>query len=381
MRAFEFLIEQDTVDADQILAQRREFILKKMQDNPEIVNSIFKKLKLVDEPLPKKKKGQTDTAPEGDTINARYYLQTDKTKPETDHSKKAYLDKFIMVLQKAKGDVDDVENFLKAYGKVSFIDIKKLTTSGKTPISNIFTPVEGVSLEFIQDVFTMMFSEQANMRGPGEVSLALLSPSITFASGGGDLIIGDLPVEVKGESAKGGGRLKDSANSFGSPNLESVYSTIKDLPPELKLSSTSFTANPNPGKRKTGEASVNIYDHAMALEEISPGAARKFFEEMMKKTYIKAAESFDTIFKDMPTSRVDAFNKIARMSFNNYKAELLGKAGAGGQQAFKHVLFISPTQSLFFSLDEMESQLGNFKFQSIDFNDKINGPAVQVSLI
>lgn len=387
MRAFEFLFEQEHVEVDQErLAQRREFILKKMAENPSVVDAIFKKLKLIDEPLPKKSR-KKDAPPEsdqpsGDTINPRFYLQKDKTGIEQDYNIKAYYNKFIDVLQKANGDVDDVENFLKTYGTVSFINTKKLTTEGKTPISNIFKSAPGVSLDFIQDVFKGLFSETANMRGPGEVALALLSPQITFATGGGDLLIDDLPVEVKGEAAKGGGRLKDSATSFGTPNLSTVYSKAPDLPDELKLPSTSFTANPNPGKRKTGELSNNIHDHALALEKAFPGLGKAFYEEMMKKTYIKASDLYDTVFgNDLPANRVDAFNKIAQMSFNNYKAELIGKKDVGGQNAFKHVLFISPTQSLFFSLDNMQAQMQNFKFQKIDFNDKINGPAVQVSLV
>lgn len=385
MRAFEFLFEQEPAEVDQErLNQRRDFIMKKMAENPSVVDAIFKKLRLVDAPLPKKsRKKDADAASDqasDDTVNPRIYLQPSKTGDEQDYNTKAYFDKFIDVLQKAKGDVDDVENFLKAYGKVSFINLEKLTTVGKTPISNIFLPAEGVSLEFVQDVFNGLFGETAKLRGPGEVALALLSPQITFAPDGGDLQIGDIAVEVKGETTKGGGRLKDSANSFGSPNLETVYSKIPDLPEELKLSSTTFTANAKPGKRRSGEDSVNIYDHAQRLEAISPGAASAFYKEMMTKTYVKAADTYDTVFANLPTSREDAFSKIATMSFNNYKAELIGKTGAGGAAPFNHVLFISPTESLFFALDNMQAQLGNFKFTSIDFNDKVNGPAAQVSL-
>lgn len=385
MRAFEFLFEQEPVEVDQErLAQRRDFIMKKMAENPSIVDSIFKKLKLVDEPLPKKSKkkdvdSDSDQTPD-DTVNPRFYLQPDKTGNERDYNTKVYFDKFINVLQNAKGDVDDVENFLKAYGKISFINIDQLTTEGKTPISNIFSPAEGVSLEFLQDIFNGLFGETAKMRGPGEVALALLSPQITFASGGGDLQIGDISVEVKGEVTRGGGRLKDSANSFGNPNLETIYSKIPNLPEDLKLPSTTFTANANPGKRKDGKDSVNIYDHAQRLETLSPGIAGPFYKEMMTKTYIKAADTYDTVFASLPTNREDAFNKIATMSFNNYKAELVGKTGAGGAAPFNHVLFISPTQSLFFALENMQAQLSNFKFQNIDFSDKVNGPAVQVSL-
>lgn len=385
MRAFEFLFEQEPVEVDQErLAQRRDFIMKKMAENPSIVDSIFKKLKLVDEPLSKKSKkkdvdSDSDQTPD-DTVNPRFYLQPDKTGNERDYNTKVYFDKFINVLQNATGDVDDVENFLKAYGKISFINIDQLTTEGKTPISNIFSPAEGVSLEFLQDIFNGLFGETAKMRGPGEVALALLSPQITFASGGGDLQIGDISVEVKGEVTRGGGRLKDSANSFGNPNLETIYSKIPNLPEDLKLPSTTFTANAKPGKRKDGKDSVNIYDHAQRLETLSPGIAGTFYKEMMTKTYIKAADTYDTVFASLPTSRDDAFNKIATMSFNNYKAELVGKTGAGGASPFNHVLFISPTQSLFFALENMQAQLSNFKFQNIDFSDKVNGPAVQVSL-
>lgn len=384
MRAFE-LYEADlefTADDQQKLKDRMDFIVRKMKENPAIVNSVFKQIRIVDEPMPKGR-GKQEYEPHPDKINPSYYLDPKRTAPETDQTKAsgAYLKRLVDSLMKAQGDADDIEEFLKNYGKVSYVDTNQILKTGRQPIEKIIKGHGKVSQQFVLDLYKLMFDEKAGTRGPGEVSLALLSPMITFPETGGDLLIGNTAVEVKGETSKGGGRLKDSKNSFGVPNIEPIYAQIPDLPEDLKVPSGAFTANVKPGKRKTGGMSINILDHAQRLEELQPGAGNAFMKEMMTKTYkyVPSGE-YDRLFDDVKKmDRQSAFNAIARMSFLNYKQELLNKVDKGGE-SFNHIMFISPNECLVFELDKMEDFVSQFKFQSIDFADKINGPAVQTSL-
>jgi hypothetical protein len=382
--SYSLVCEQD--DKQRLKNQdRMAFIIQKMKENPEIINSIYKKLVVVDEPLPKGKKGK-EYKEDTFKTNPSYWLQKKFTEPEVDHlaAKGIYKQTLINALLNSQADTNEIEEFLKMYGKVSYIDTNRLLQEGRQPTSNFIKGYGSVSKELIMDVFRYAFGEKAGTRGPGEVSLSLLSPQITFATKG-DLLVSGLPVEVKGQISlgSGGGRLKDSKDSFGEPLLQNeVYKEIpKNLPDRNRfiLPSNMFTANPTPGTRRSGEASINILDHAQILNKILPGKnlGDKFMREMITKTYkFVPSSEYDRLFPGVDNmNRQQAFDAIARMSFFNYKQELLKKP-----EPFKHILFITPEESLFFNLDNLEQFIPQFKFSSIDFKDKINGPAVQVSL-
>jgi|TARA_Y100000034_G_scaffold121590_1_gene165975 hypothetical protein len=359
------------------LKSRMDFVMAKMKENPQLINDIFKIVKISGVPL---QKGQ-QPEPAGDKINPYVYLDPQNTGKEKDHmaAKKQYLARLVDSLMKAQGDADDIENFLKVYGKVSFVDIKKLLRPGRQPVTNYIRGTKDVSDSFVLDLFKLMFIETAGSRGPGEVSLALLSPEITFPTGGGDLLIGNTAVEVKGEASKGGGRLKDKTTSFGTPSMIKMYPD-PNIPEDLKLPSTTFTAN-KPGTRKAGGKSINIFDHAQKLEQIQKSLGDAFMREMIEATYQFVPKGqYNRLFKKVnQMDRNSTFDAIARMSFLNYKQELLAKVKKGGV-GFNHIMFMTPQESLLFELDKMHHYVDEFAFKSIDFADKRNGPAVQTSL-
>jgi len=377
--SYDAVYEQEN-DQQRIKNQDRiAFIIQKMKEHPEVINSIYKKLVVVDKSVPRGKKGAEYKEDTFET-NPSYWLQKKLTNPEEDHlaAKGAYKRSLINALQASNADTDEVEAFLKSYGKVSYVNVDKLLQQGEQPVSNFLVGSGDVSQQLVIDIFRSVFPEKAGTRGPGEVALAVLSPDITFAAKG-DLLVKGLPVEVKGQVAKGGGRLKDSRYSFGIPDLTNIY---RQLPPgheDLKLPSDIFTVSVKPGQRRTG-ASINILDHAQRLNQAAPGKnlGDMFMKEIMTKTYqFVDASEYDKRFKPVDKmSREEAFNAIAHMSFLNYKQELLNKK----PEPFKHILFITPEKSLFFNLDNLDQYLNNFSFHSLDFKDKINGPAVQVSL-
>jgi len=382
------------------LNSRMDWIINKMKENPETINLIFKKLKIVDEPVPRKKKNEPEYQPHPDKINPSFYLQKNKTTPETDHlsANKKYLRPFIDAMMNAQGDADDIEEFLKTYGQADYINIGALTKTGRHKTSDLFVSQGKVTKEFVTDIFKSMFAQTAGSRGPGEVSLCLLSPNISFADSAGDLQVTvggkTILVEVKGQVSLGGGggRLKDGKNDFGVPNLNPIYTKLDPLiqqetdPEEkeklenLKLDSTMFTASVTPGKRKDGKPSPHILSHAQNLESLVPGLGNEFMKEMVMATYKYSKDNYSKYFKDvMKMNNQEVFNALARMSYLNYVQKLQSKTGADGQK-FDHVLFITPDEYLYFNVNEMENYVDKFKFQSIDFADKINGPAVQTSL-
>jgi len=412
MRALEFtrLFEVDEQKPDIALDKddkaklnaRMNWIIDKMKSNPQTINAIFKKLKIVDEPIPRQKKGDPEYQPDPEKINPSYYLQPKKTAPEKDHlaANKKYLRPFINAMMNAQGDADDIQSFLETYGKVNYVNLNALTKVGRHKTSDLFLAQGNVSKEFVNDLFNELFLQKEGQRGPGEVSLCLLSPNITFPEErDGDLQIINkgkkVLVEVKGQASLGGGggRLKDGKNDFGEPNLNPIYAKLNPLiqnasDPEdaekieaLKLDSTSFTASLTPRTRKaTGLPSPHILDHAQKLERLVPGLGNEFMKEMVMGTYKFSKNEYSNYFKDvMKMNNEQVFHGLARMSYLNYVEKLKAKVGAGGEK-FEHVLFISPQEYLYFNVKDMEKYVDKFNFQSIDFADKINGPAVQTSL-
>ena len=72
---------------------------------------------------------------------------------------------------------------------------------------------------------------------------------------------------------------------------------------------------------------------------------------------------------------VECYDILKRIAFTNYGNVLKGKG-------FDVIMLINKPfrNCLTFKLDSLEAHLDDFKLGSIDFNDSINGPAVQASM-
>ena len=354
------------MDLPQANKQRLDYIIRVLKDNPAALQNVYKNLKIQDT--------DTTTKQEPGQINPSAYLDPSKTSPEKDQSMRGLLKMFVTGIMTAEGDADDVQAFLETYGKVSYVNVKQLTNPGKQTVDNWLVGAGKVSDTFVKGLYRQLFPIKAGSRGPGEIAMALLSPQITYApEGKGDLIINNIPVEVKGEGAKGGGRLFDERESLGTPDLNNAVYNKANIPQNLKLPFNTFTANP--GHRKDR---IHILDQAKNLEQAQKGLGVAFMKEMITKTYNKApANAYNEFFSNfLQMDKKTLFNQIAKMSFLNYKQELLDKA-----TAFKHILFVSPNASLFFALDDINQNMNQFKFQSIDWNDSRNGASAQISLL
>ena len=358
--------EGGIINLPQANTQRLDYIIRVLKDNPTALQNVYKSLRIQDTDIKAKQ--------EPGQINPSAYLDPSKTSPEKDQSVRGLLKMFVNGIMTADGDADDVQAFLETYGKTSYINIEQLTKTGKQTVDNWIVGAGKVSDVFVKSLYKQLFPIKAGSRGPGEIAMALLSPQITYApEGKGDLIINNIPVEVKGEGAKGGGRLMDERESLGTPDLNNAVYNKANVPENLKLPYNTFTANP--GHRKDR---IHILDQAKNLEQTQKGLGIAFMKEMITKTYKKApANAYNEFFSNfLQMDKKTLFNQIAKMSFLNYKQELLDKA-----TAFKHMLFISPNASLFFALDEINQNMNQFKFQSIDWNDSRNGASAQISLL
>ena len=336
--------------------ERLDYIVNTLKNNPEFIKKVFRYIKV-------------DPDHDG-KIDPEELLSKEKTKPETDHlATKEILKAFINALMNTPGDLDDLETFLSTYGKVSYIDSKKLM-SGKSTWSEWLLGSQDVSKEFIENLYINLFNFTPNVlnsdRGPGEIGLALLSPNIKIASVG-DLSIDGVEVEVKGERSVGGGRLRNSNADFGVPQMDKIFNKY-NVPQELRITDVSGNAMP----QKT-----HFLDVAKKLEEFKPGVGKEYIKEFINGIYIHADQNLKNqlVNKSLNLSYAENFLEISKIAFNNYVNILKGKG-------FEDLLMINLPykNSLAFKASDIDQYIDQFKFSSLDFGDTRNGGAIQVSM-
>lgn len=357
MRAKEYLAEKK---AAQPIPDRITYIIDQMKANPEILNKVYRLIK-------------TELDVSGGK-SPEEILRPEFTKPETDYNYKGVLESFIQALNNTPGDYDDLQAFLSTYGKVSYIDTAELMKPGYSGWTSWLKGKGKVSQDFIHKLYQNLFNIKLNIsgsdRGPGEVGLALLSPTIEFATVG-DLKIGGKEVEVKGEMSSGGGRLKNSAADYGQPNFTNIYKKFKI--PEDQQPQRLPTAAPNPRTQGT-----HFQDFAMQLDRITPGAGKAYIQELFTATF-KFGDQ--TLIKKMINNydkidRASASMLANKISYSSYATILKNKG-------FSTFLFLKlkGEKSLAFDVDDYEKYFDHFKLQGLDFSDGRNGAAVQASML
>ena len=198
MRAYEFLTEK--LSRDQRVKMQR--IYSKMENNPVVIDELWKIISL---------KMQDNEGNLQDRILTA--LQPDKTKPEYDQTfADGFIEAFATAIEDTEGTVEEKIEFANTLGKVNHIDTKALlqTLSGWSDWL--------VGTPFSQRLFDTMFNLPAfrtDNKGPGEVALALLSPSILLSKTKGDIVVDGTPIELKGGKTAAGGRLSPTTGTIG----------------------------------------------------------------------------------------------------------------------------------------------------------------------
>ena len=350
--------------------ERLKFITSYLKNNPEDLARFHKVLK-------QKEREQKIASGSTDVQDLAKKLQPSFTQPETDQVPIIKL--LIKKMVEADGDDDDMINFVNNYGKISYIDTNALMQQGqRVPIKSWLSGAGKVSDAFIFSLFKSLFPKDA-YGGPGETAMALLSPQITRPDGNkGDLVINKLNVEVKGEIAKGGGRLKDEAQSIGTPNIEPIYAKVKAKRPNIKLPSYDRISTSSSGRElKTAKGQkVQLLNVAKAIDAIDPKLADEFMKAMLTGAFQKVAGAYNELFNNWRAMDFKSMTyAAAKMSFLNYKSELDAKD-------FNHILMLNlpKATSLFFSTNDFDKVSTLFAMGSVDFGDKINAGAIQISL-
>ena len=115
---------------------------------------------------------------------------------------------------------------------------------------------------------------------------------------------------------------------------------------------------------------------AKAIDAVDPKLADDFMKEMLTGAFQKVAGAYNELFNNWRGMDFKAINyAAAKMSFLNYKSELDAKD-------FNYILMLNLPKavSLFYATNDFDKVSNLFGIGSVDFGDKINSGAVQVSL-
>ena len=363
------LLEAPEVEIEQNLA-KLDFITDYLKRNPEYMANFHKVLK-------QKEREQEVAKGNPDAVNIAARLAPKLTSPEKDHA--PLIKRFIEAMISADGDDDDMINFVNSYGKVSYINTKKVRTEGKQQDIRTWLSGKGkVSDAFIISLFKILF-ERDSYGGPGETAMALLSPTITRPEGNkGDLVIDGVKVEVKGEARKGGGRFKDEASSLGVPNVEPIYNKVREKNQAIQLPTYDRISVTPTGKeiKKEGKEKYQLLNIAKLIDTVDPKLADDFMREMVAGAFKKVADQYDSLFSNWRGMDFPAIhNATSKMSYLNYKTEL-------DKKEFTHILLLNKPKmiSVYFDTNNFDQVRSLFTLSSVDFGDKVNAGAAQVNL-
>lgn len=143
-----------------------------------------------------------------------------------------HLEEVVLRVLNTEGSVEDKIKFADGLSS-GFIDLKALTSGQRLHFYDIIKTPTNMSdppINFVLKVMNELKSFSPGSKGPGEMSLAVLSPQIKVG-GTGDLKINGKTVEVKASTTSGGGVLGET----GHLSYEEIPAIIKKHFPNLRV--------------------------------------------------------------------------------------------------------------------------------------------------
>lgn len=176
---------------------------------------------------------------------------------DRDEDVKQYLDDIVELIVSIPADYEEKIKFSDGLIK-GYVDIKKMLSGKRVHFEDLLiTNKEGPSISFIKEVFKKLKTVgDRRGKGPGEFSLAVLSPKLNIF-GSGDIKIGDKTIEVKASAGKtisgGGGRIGTTGFLQHQDNADIIkkYIPALDTSKDLSLSNLSnISKNLDPKSKK-----------------------------------------------------------------------------------------------------------------------------------
>ena len=183
-------------------AKKMRRIYNKMQENPAVIDELWKTISSI-------------TTDDAGNFKSRVLVAIDpkNTAPEKDQAyAEGFIGGLVDAIDKTEGTTEERIAFAQTLGTVNHINSKALLQ----PLSGWSDWLVGT--EFSKRLFDTMFSLPAfktNNKGPGEFALAILSPTIILSKTKGDIVVDRKPIELKGGLSSSGGRLSPTEGTIG----------------------------------------------------------------------------------------------------------------------------------------------------------------------
>lgn len=217
-----------------------------------------------------------------------------------DPSAARYINDIARIILSVEAPVEDVEKFLIAFPN-GVINTKFLT-DGK-----LHTFLELCNNDqFVAKVFKDLSVYTTQGIGPGELAIAILSPDVKHvgqSGGGGDIIVGSTPVEVKG-SISGGGRWSDAKKA-----KMDMPGTARAIADALKKSNAKIEV-------------PNYLGLDFWCEQIRPAINPRLLAPLCKKIADNLFSQTDTndLAQELQVGNETTIKRVyVRTSFENYK--------------------------------------------------------------
>lgn len=345
MRYHEFNLHEADSKAKQ-RAQRMQRIYSKMEDNPPLVDELWKII-------------STKVADDEGNFEDRILLalSPERTAPESDQTYGAgFLEGLVDAIEKTEGTVEEKIAFTQTLGKADHIDTKALMQ----PLSGWSDWLVGTP--FSQRLFDTMFNYPSFLqdnKGPGEFALAILSPKIKLKGAKGDIDVNGTPVEVKAGMTSSGGRLSPTKGTLGA------------LHGNKEFWSSLFPDDPVKAAELAKVNKINANNYSAFLE--------KYGLDAKHSTAI-----LNAIFKANGVQNI--VNAVGKKGSSVTAADLLKIAvkNYGISQGDEHFLILQKNirASLYFDVDNLEPILNRLSFNLplIDSDARSQGQA-QVGIL
>lgn len=315
------LVERDTVDKERL--KKIDRINRKLQDDPALVDEIFKRISTQAKDL------------EGNFIN-RFVdmLDPQRTAPETDQTFADFLKKYAEIISEVESTTEEKFAFIGNLGKKSYVNSAKIMKPGKSSWDDWLA-----GDDFARKLFDRAFGDPrliTDNKGPGEAALAILSPDIKLALGGaGDIEIKGKPIEVKASASvkkgSGGGRLTPTKGTLGS--LQAI-DVAKLLFPEDKVKQKAITDNYR-------NCSARVFPQFVADFQLTTEQLQGLLQQIFKEPSIQ-----DMVVKAAKKGANITAKDLVGLSIYNY----------GRSQNDEHFLLLDKASrtSLYFDIDNWD---------------------------
>jgi hypothetical protein len=240
----------------------------------------------------------------------------------TDQDAKQFLSQITEAIIKSDANIEEKNEFLKKFPK-GILDVKKLVDGSEHSFEDLVGP--GFPTELFINLSVSLTSQGV---GPGEVALAVLSPSVKWSgrvAGGGDILVNGKAVEVKTRVSSGGRWLNTRKSNMNLPAIKEAIEELTgyEVPARLSVDRWVNEYRPLIDKKELNNVSKIIADgifngvpNTAYKSAIAKGSVADIIDEHLRtgfNNYKKLSGFEGVLLMDIPLKKAQYFTDYDSM--------------------------------------------------------------------